>query len=263
MKYYVVADVHGFCSVLIEDLKKAGFFEDKGPKKLIVCGDLLDRGEEAVKLVEFMMELLSRDELIFVTGNHEDLFVSCLQKIASGMGFEIASGMSVHYRNGTWNSLLQIAGMGEVEAYENPEELLKRVMVSSFYRVLLREGVDYYETEHYIFVHGWIPCETENEGSALESFKYLTGWRECDSSEWKKARWHNGMKVCCSFGVREPEKTIVCGHWHAAYGHAVYEGNGTERGENAIHKPFYADGIIAIDARTCESKEVNVLVIED
>ena len=39
MKYYVVADVHGFYTELITALTEKGFFEDKGPHKLIVCGD--------------------------------------------------------------------------------------------------------------------------------------------------------------------------------------------------------------------------------
>ncbi len=273
MRYYVVADVHGYFSALREKLQKVGFFDDKEPNKLVVCGDLLDRGQEAVKLIDFMMELLIEDRLIFITGNHEDRFVACMQEIARGNIFEIASGMSVHYKNGTWGSLLQIAGMDELEVAkkisdpstvkEISGELLKKVMASPFYKVLLMKGIDYYETRNYIFVHGWIPCEMEDVGTVNESFKYVADWRDRDVTEWQRARWCNGMKLACSFSVKEPNKTIVCGHWHAAYGHAVYEKKGKERGEGSIHTPFYADGIIAIDACTAESGEINCLVIED
>ena len=52
MRYYVVSDVHGFYTPLVTALKCTGFFEDTEPHKLLVLGDLFDRGSEAVKLQE-------------------------------------------------------------------------------------------------------------------------------------------------------------------------------------------------------------------
>ena len=46
MKYYIVADVHGFYSIL-NKTKEKGFFDDKEPHKLVICGDVFDRGHEA------------------------------------------------------------------------------------------------------------------------------------------------------------------------------------------------------------------------
>ena len=40
MKYYVTADTHGFYSVLREALEKAGYFDDREERKLIILGDL-------------------------------------------------------------------------------------------------------------------------------------------------------------------------------------------------------------------------------
>ena len=54
MKYYVVSDVHGFYTPMVSALREAGFFTDTEANKLIVCGDILDRGTEAVKVQEFM-----------------------------------------------------------------------------------------------------------------------------------------------------------------------------------------------------------------
>ena len=44
MRYYVISDVHSFYSESVQALSEKGFFEDKSPHKLIVCGDLFDRG---------------------------------------------------------------------------------------------------------------------------------------------------------------------------------------------------------------------------
>ncbi|MBO5262303.1 MAG: metallophosphoesterase [Clostridia bacterium] len=262
MKYYVVADVHGYYTPMKKALKDAGFFEEKEPCKLIVCGDLLDRGKEANQTVDFMMQLLKEGKLIYIRGNHEDLFVRCLQEIASGGVHEIASGMSVHHQNGTWDSLLQISSMGELEAYNNASELVRRVRNSQFYKKLLSECVDYFETQNYIFTHGWIPCKTYGFYPRLE-YKYNENWRNANVIEWGKARWYNGMDIACRFHAIVPNKTTVCGHWHASYGHSKFEKKGDEVGKNADYTPFYGKGIIAIDACTARSGIVNCVVIED
>ena len=73
MRYYVISDVHSFYSETMQALSEKGFFEDKSPHKLIVCGDLFDRGSESVKMQNFICELLKNDDVILVRGNHEDL----------------------------------------------------------------------------------------------------------------------------------------------------------------------------------------------
>ena len=63
-------------------------------------------------------------------------------------------------------------------------------------------------------------------------------------------------------GVREAGKTVVCGHWNCSWGHAHVDGVCSERGKDAITTPFYADGIIAIDACTARWGKVNCIKIE-
>ena len=62
MRYYVTADVHGFFSELRAALDEAGFFEDKEPHKLIICGDIYDRGSEALQLQAFLLDLMEQWE---------------------------------------------------------------------------------------------------------------------------------------------------------------------------------------------------------
>ena len=80
------------------------------------------------------------------------------------------------------------------------------------------------------------------------------------ADEWAKARWYNGMDATVTC---QEEKTIVCGHWHASYGHSKFEGKGSEFKEDADFTPYQASGIIAIDACTAHSGFVNVLVLDD
>lgn len=74
MRYYVVSDIHGFYSQLIAALNQAGFFADQQPHKLVVPGDLFDRGKEAKELEAFISDLMDTDLVILIRGNHEDLY---------------------------------------------------------------------------------------------------------------------------------------------------------------------------------------------
>ena len=95
MRYYVVSDVHGYFSLMKRALQEKGFFNDKEPHKLILCGDMLDRGEEALEMQEFMLDLLHKGELIFIRGNHEDLMIEMLNRFED-YRWEISLGISHH-----------------------------------------------------------------------------------------------------------------------------------------------------------------------
>ncbi len=260
MKYYVVADVHGFYSELITALTEKGFFEDKSPHKLIVCGDLFDRGKEAVKLQEFIIDLMNKDEVILIRGNHEDLIVEFVQNIHKWL--TTAVYYTHHGSNGTVDTVMQLAGMDIMEAINMPEKCAVRMENSPFFKKILPAMKNYFETEKYIFVHGWIPCEALGYGGNATTFLCQKNWREVGATDWNYARWFNGMEAARQ-GVIEPNKTIVCGHWHCSYGHAKIEGEGEEHGEKANYSPYYGKGIIAIDACTVLSHKVNCIVVED
>ncbi len=260
MRYYVIADPHGFYTYLVEALKEKGFFEDKEPHTLIVCGDLLDRGKEAIKMQDFICDLIAKDQVILIKGNHEDLF----QNFLSGIWNYAKQGYmnSHHYSNGTVDSCLQLTNMNMFDAEIFVDSFADKIKNTEFYKIILPKMVDYYETNNYIFTHGWIPCVASGYGGTADSFKYDNNWRNLGKEDWQFARWYNGM-LAYSQGVKEPNKTIVCGHWHCSYGHAKLERKGSEFGTDADFSPFISKGIIALDACTVISKKVNCIVIEE
>lgn len=257
MKYYVVADIHGFYTELKNALTEKGFFEDKEPHKLIVCGDLFDRGSEALEFQAFILDLLKKDEVILIRGNHEDLFEHLVDEadelLTEGIMF------TRHWSNGTVGTLLQLTKCDLNSAIVSPKRIVAKVKNTPFYKNILESMLNYYETKNYVFVHGWIPCEVKGSGTNLsDSFTFIEDWREQSEKEWRKARWINGM-VAVVNGIKEENKTIVCGHWHCSYGHSGFE----IRKAEPDYSPYYADGIIAIDACTAVSHKVNCLIIED
>lgn len=257
MKYYVVSDVHGFYTPLVEALTEAGFFKEAEPHKLIVCGDMMDRGREAVKMQEFMLKLLEEDKLIFVKGNHEELLETMLRDLKESR-WEFEWGYSYHISNGTWGTALQLTGFTDGDATRRYQDFIEKVKNTDFYTKLIPASVDWYETPNYIFVHGWIPCTKVGK-----KYIFNPDWRNSNSVQRHTARWENGMQLAEEFNIVEPNKKIVCGHWHASFGHCAYEKKGSEFGKTADFTPYYGNGVIAIDRCTAHTGKVNVLIVED
>jgi hypothetical protein len=261
MALFAVADVHGFYDETKRALDEAGFFLSS-ENKLVVVGDALDRGKQVLETVDLLLSLHREGRLIYIFGNHEELLDKCLQDIAAGALAQIASGDSYHYRNGTWGTVLALSGLSVNEALLYPDELIRRVRATDYYTELLPTAVDFYETDKYIFCHGWIPLDIEIVDMTAV-YHYNPRWREADGLEWHRARWRNGMEMCCNRGIREHGKTVVCGHVNAAWGHSHISGICPEHGDGAVSDPFYSEGIIAIDACTVRSGRVNCIKLQD
>ena len=72
MKMFVVSDVHGFYDEMKLALDDAGFDRNNPDHFFISLGDLLDRGPQAAKCLEFVMGL-NPERRVLIRGNHEDL----------------------------------------------------------------------------------------------------------------------------------------------------------------------------------------------
>jgi serine/threonine protein phosphatase 1 len=262
MKYFVVSDVHGFFTEMKNALEEKGFFEND-ENKLIVCGDMMDRGDEAVKMQDFMYDLFKQDRLIFVKGNHESLMQDMIQNLDQYLE-QIIYGYSHHISNGTWSTALQLAEMTETEAIRNIEKFVYRVINSKYYKELIPAAVNYFEIDKYIFVHSFIPLDSKdnfpNYNTQPERLTKMENWRHTWESDWEEARWYNPYKLA-EAGLL-PDKTLVFGHYHTSYPRYYYE-YGKEWGKLADFSPYYGEGYIGIDACTAYSNQVNVLVIED
>ena len=254
MKYYVTADIHSYFKVFYQTLEATGFFADQAPHKLIICGDLFDRGEESLDLQNFILDLMEKDQVILIRGNHEDLALDLLNNWHKG-----SYNQPHHYSNSTLDTVAQLTKITVRDIFTRSQESGQLFLNTPFVQKIIPAMVDYFETDHYIFTHGWIPCDKDNSGNYLP----IKDWRRADEKQWKKARWINGMEAAHE-GITEPGKTIVCGHWHCSFGHAIYEDCGAEKGPTANYAPYQVDGqIIALDACTALSKKINCIVIED
>lgn len=269
MKIFVCSDLHSFFTPFKAALDEKGFEPNNPEHLLVVCGDVFDRGTESVAMFEFLDKLKN---VVMVRGNHEDLLVDLLSRGYSER-HDISNGTTT-----TVADLVRLTGTNPSSTREVCSEVKKLIMP------FLDKMVNYFETKNYVFVHGWIPCDAADKFASTpwyqngRKFKYNPDWRDCSDLEWDAARWINGIDAgfVKKEKALEPDKTIVCGHWHSSYGHywqavkkavaegkSIFEADSEEFGPKACFEPFKADGIMAVDTCTVYTGKVNVVVLED
>ena len=234
-KIFVVSDVHGHYTLLKEALSKAGFDNDNPEHLLICCGDYFDRGRENLEVLKFFERLKHK---VLLRGNHEDLLLKLLQT---------GKVLPHNYINGTMQTLTDFFGKYSIDPVDDTIDFSGKTRMVDRVSDFIDETVNYFETENYVFVHGWLP----------EKVKAADELKKATDSEWEQARWikwiekYDGLKPLS-------DKTLVCGHVPTFYA-TKFDKN---RDKNNC-EIFYGNGIIAIDAGTFDTKHVNVLVLEE
>ncbi len=76
MKYYITADIHGFYTEFHKALEETAYFTDPEPHKLIILGDIFDRGQEAVEMQRFILSLLEQDLPLLFSQIQASFFLS-------------------------------------------------------------------------------------------------------------------------------------------------------------------------------------------
>jgi ASC-1-like (ASCH) protein len=212
-----------------------------------VCGDCFDRGEENREFFDFLNGIRNK---IIIRGNHEDMLGQILDKRHIGpAGF--SNGMDTTVRSffgerafGDLDTLYGFAYKLDFRGQESTVEELRHFLANTY---------DYFETEHYIFTHGWLPLGFDGEENCFvkEDFRYDL------PSSWNRARFTEWYRTYGA-GAVVKGKTIVCGHRTARF--ACLFDSARDQSDSSV---FLADGLAVIDGSAVRTGKVNVLVIED
>ena len=244
--YFVTSDIHSYFTIFKKALNESGFDIKNPEHKLIICGDLFDRGSEAKELLKFLLSI-PKERLILIRGNHEDLFDECLEQLEQRVNIS-----SYHWSNGTVDTIAQLCNLNKYDlicGVYNYEKDIKSKL-KKYYK-LINNCLNYYELNNYIFVHGWIP--------QVRSYENVL---KCNDDCWKVARWSNGMEWWYN-GWKLKDKTIVCGHWHTSFANYKYHHRGSGEFEKDSDFGIFKDsGIIALDACTAFSHKCNILTLD-
>lgn len=238
-KLFIVSDVHGFYAALMKALAEGGFDPDNEEHIFVSCGDLFDRGEDNLSVFSFVRGL---ERKILIKGNHDD---NLYKALCSGFLTE------ADVENETCRTVTELLGDGAVgdDLCINTEGFAHRV---GEIKGLIEGMVDYYETEKYVFTHGWLPLLFEGRYPHIDP-----DWRNASRDEWDFARWVEWQQTY-EVGAMLPGKVIVCGHRSTTLGHMF-----DPMRANDCSDIFYGEGMIALDAGTVRSGRVNLLILDE
>ena len=251
MKNFVVSDIHDHYDLLTESLNRNGFDINNEDHRLIVCGDAFYSGPQPGELFVFLRELSEKGRLIFIYGNHDiELLDNLRVKRFTRPANRRCAALIVRY-------LTQKTELSDDELVSECENL-------GFTRFLSEVPVWYYENEKYVFTHGFIPTEKR---------AYKPDWRNATEREWRSAAARgDAMMLSMRYGISEPNRKIVCGHYSAARCYLMENATQTDW-DNKIYKdvsgvpadgfkPFFGDTFIAIDQSVKKTGFMNCIVLE-
>lgn len=289
-KYFIVSDIHSYLDELLAALVKSSL-DLKNPNHILVIdGDVFDRGHQTVALYKWLIDF-PQDRLILIHGNHDDLLFSLLSSNVFPEDWQ--------FRNGTVKTICAMAYMDDEygdeveefldrnhhemydyvqaapEATDKWEEVKKLAKESPIYKWMQSDKwINYLELDKFIITHSFIPVNIKEKYAlyhadiiynAYTQFMHQNkDWRKADQKTWYESMWGRPY-LQFDAGLFNMEKrkgkVLVVGHYRCSAFHEHYEPNIHYIDGN--HDIYFGDNLIAIDATTAWSHQVNVLEIDE
>lgn len=235
MKYFCVSDLHGKCDALKKALEEKDFNYNDAQHKLLVLGDVFDRGTQNIELWSYLKNIDEHDSLILIRGNHDNFFIDFLK-----LENEEKYLFNIEH-NGFGETIQNFSKLNPIDLDSIKEA--REVTISNYPDILsfFEKTKYFYETNNYIFVHAGINTE-------------LDDWRE---STVKEFTW---MKDFYEKEISNTNKTIVFGHVNTIKINKNLASLNVMESENSI---WYGKQKIGIDGQAHKTSKVNVLILED
>lgn len=240
MKYFCISDIHGHYDQMMTALNKAGFNKDDDNHKLVVVGDMVDRGPHCVEVVEYIYELYKNDKAIVIMGNHDLFLLDFLNNNTGRTLFNFE-------RNGHKTTIEQFLGREVGVDGDFIEEALEIEKRHPYLKEFLSSLKLYFELDEYVIVHGGVDATKEN-------------WRDDVT---KTFVWTRMIDL-----PRLENRILVVGHTPAYYIRSLRENmdyNIIEKDSDSYQDYYdvYDEGdLIHIDGGVYSGGRINVYIIE-
>ena len=169
-KIIAIGDIHGEYYKLQNLFEKLSFSSND---TFVFLGDYIDRGPDSKKVIDFLINLSKDYKCIFLKGNHEAFFLESYSKIFGASAWSNDSGQSKIFQswmlNGGSACLQSYDAQAFLEGFQYRALQTMEETHGNFFRKLQLA----YETDHYIFVHGYLSHELDIEDQ--EEFLCLWG----------------------------------------------------------------------------------------
>lgn len=267
MKYFVISDTHGHHSEALTALTKAGWDEKNKNHKLIVVGDITDRGSEVLTHLEWLKKLTDEEKAIVLKGNHDQFILGFLKNKDQSFNW-VHNGLNTtiddldHRTNSFQTYCLMIDKEMNTETFLEWQRITAKSIQKEYpwLKEWFENFPDYYETKNYIFTHGIVDWRVEDwHLSQMQKYNCQQGWM---SNHW--ASPEDWLKF-----VNYTGKTIVVGHLNASLMDYTLRFQGRGDYNYLTYKPdneiYYNEEkkVYFIDTLTVATKRVNVLILED
>lgn len=192
-----VSDIHGHLDWLVQLLKK---MEYDGDDILVIIGDLVDKGPESLRTVQYVMDLARQHPVYVSMGNVDiDRSLKCFDDSPEGVErfVEYLQWMERRWGNSLFQEMLADLGVsvGQITMDNAPEYMGRLREQFREELAFLRERPTILTAGRYLFVHGGVPTDdlTALEGTA--GYPHLKN----------DAFWEQGYSF--------EHYTVVTGHW--------------------------------------------------
>lgn len=225
--YFITSDIHSYYNELITALDEAGFDINNSEHILIVNGDLFDRGEDTLKVLEFIKSI-PKERRILIRGNHEYLLRDLLNRKDLPKWHDVSNrtlktvfhllGIPTQIddflTNDTSYLYYQLKNAAQYDDYREVAMMLcedfdsikkgwikiqkqaKKTGILDW--IFGDEWIDYYELDNYIITHAFIPLNKPFHMSmyrpVMNELSYHKDWRtdkswQLSSNAFENATW--------------------------------------------------------------------------
>ncbi|RUL50508.1 serine/threonine protein phosphatase [Lysinibacillus antri] len=155
-KVFAIGDIHGNYELLEQLLQ----FWNPDEEQLVFLGDYIDRGPDSLKVLQTIMDLSEQYEIITLAGNHEQIFLSWLDKPEEVSEFyfnpKIGGADTVKSLYDVPHFSIVVDNFSVIEIAEAIRK--KQSAVIKF----LKQLRTFYQWDSYLFVHAGIDATVEN-----------------------------------------------------------------------------------------------------
>lgn len=165
MSTFVISDIHGNDKLLRKALKSVKL---KKTDKVILLGDVIDRGPQSKEVLDTILLLLNNGfEIISIKGNHEDMFLKA---------FEDDSSLYHWLKNGGEETLLSFL-TSSIDK------------IPKMYIDLIKSFPNYYLHENFILVHAGLNTKIDKPFEDLETIFWTRNAKDLLSDVWDKEKF--------------------------------------------------------------------------
>lgn len=132
MRILAIGDIHG-CSTALDTLLTA--VNPQAEDKIITLGDYVDHGPDSKGVLDRLIALYNKGQLVALRGNHEQMILNCRS-------------------DGKISAWLHWGGEATLASYSKSEHPTLENIPNSHWDFLENKCVNWYETEKHFFVHG-------------------------------------------------------------------------------------------------------------